>query len=286
MNWELSSLVVFNPLVRQSEDVFDVGSDDMFDDHHGQCGNAIPRLLISAEDPTSFRVVLLVYDKCRVRAVVLSSDTWEWSVYPWVDVPASSGDDEWIQDVGGMQANGHLYWVYKDQRYLISLYTATMEFCVTVLPHYLRYRGFDVGETKDGATCIVFSDNLNVGVLMPTRDNNGVERWVLDKVVPIDRELERALRVGLDDGSVVDHLVDVPSALSVFAVQDGYVYLATLADNPQSPCWLLSLCLETMSLERLFKNMFEDAAHLYIMAWPPSLVGNYGRFAVEDAPSP
>jgi hypothetical protein len=89
----------------------------------------------------------------------------------------------------------------------------------------------------------------------------------------------------LDDGSVVDHLVDVPSALSVFAVRDGYVYLATLADNPQSPCWLLSLCLETMSLERLFKNMFEDAAHPYIMVWPP-LVGNYGRFAVEDAPSP
>lgn len=285
-NWDFSSLVVFNPLSRQCEDVFDVGSDDMLDDHRGQYGNAIPRLVISAEDPMSFRVVILVYDKWRVRAVVFSSDNWEWSVYPWVDVPPSSGDDKWIQDAGGMQSNRHLYWVYNDQRYLVSLDTATIQFCVTELPRYLRFRGFDVGETKDGATCIVFSDHLNVGVLMPTRDNDGVERWVLDKVVPMDRELERALHVGLDDGSVVDDLVDNPSRLSVFAVRDGYVYLATLADDPQAPCWLLSLCLKTMSLERLFKNIFDDAAHPYIMAWPPSLVGNYGSFAVEDAPSP
>ncbi|OEL37283.1 hypothetical protein BAE44_0001698 [Dichanthelium oligosanthes] len=57
----------------------------------------------------------------------------------WVEVAASSGGDEhWIQSEGGMQANGFLYWVYEDRRYLVSLDTTTMEFRVTELPHCLR----------------------------------------------------------------------------------------------------------------------------------------------------
>ena len=61
-----------------------------------------------------------------------------------------------------MQANGFLYWVYEDQRYLVSLDTATMEFCVTELPHFLWDSNFHLGEKKDGATCIVYSDQLNL----------------------------------------------------------------------------------------------------------------------------
>jgi len=152
-----------------------------------------------------------------------------------------------------MQANGFLYWVYEDQRYLVSLNTATMEFCVTELPYFLREFNFHLGETKDGATCIVFSDRLNVGVLMPKRDDDGLEKWVLDKVVPLDRELERVLRVGLDDDSVLNHLVADHSDLSVLAVQDGYVYLVSTSsmDHDHETPWFLSLCLETMRLERL-----------------------------------
>jgi hypothetical protein len=205
-----------------------------------------------------------------------------------VDVPASSGDDErWIQHEGGMQANGFLYWVYEDQRYLVSLETATMEFCATELPHCLRDSTFDIGKAKDGATCIVYSDQLNVGVLMHTRDDDGVEKWVLDRVVPLDRELERVLRVGLDYDTVLNHLVADHSDLSVLAVQDGYVYLFSIASvhhDPQTSCWFLSLCLETMRLERLFRRTFDNAVHPHIMAWPP-LVGNYGGFALQDAQS-
>uniref|UniRef100_A0A0A9A7H6 F-box associated domain-containing protein n=1 Tax=Arundo donax TaxID=35708 RepID=A0A0A9A7H6_ARUDO len=179
-----------------------------------------------------------------------------------------------------MQANGFLYWVYDDQRYLVSLETATMEFSVTELPHCLRHCSFDVGETKDGATCIVYSDQFNVGVLIHARDDDGVERWVLDRVVPLDIELQRVLQGEMTDTSVPIRLVD---ELIVLAVRNGYAYLAMYHDT-QTPCWFLSLCLETMKLERLFQRTFDSDVHLYIMAWPPSLVGNYGRFALEGAP--
>ncbi|KAF8696822.1 hypothetical protein HU200_036461 [Digitaria exilis] len=197
-------------------------------------------------------------------------------------VPASSGDDEsWLQDDGGMQANGFLYWVYEDWKYLVSLDTSTMEFCVTELPHSSGYSSFCVGETKDGTTCIVFSDDsddLNIGVLMPTRGDDGVEKWVLDQIDLLDTELERVLRVGLEETRLLNDLVDEPSDLLVLAVCDGYVYLSTseMYHDPQTPCWFLSLCLETVTLERLFRRTFDTPVHPYIMAWPPSLVGNFG----------
>ncbi|CAO2170548.1 unnamed protein product [Urochloa humidicola] len=290
MNWADSSLVVFNPLTRWSEidDVFDMVSRDMFEDYCGHGVIANPRLFFADKDPMSFRVVALLLDDCRLRGMIFSSDTWEWSALPWVDVPASSSDAEfWIQDDGGMQANGFMYWVYEDRRYLVSLDTSNMEFCVTELPHCLRYSSSGLGQTKDGMACIVYSDQLNVYVLMHTRDDEGVVKWVLDRVVPLDTELERVLRVGSGDGTVLNPLVDDHIDLSVLAVRDGYVYLSTskMYHDPQTPCWFLSLCLETMRLERLFRRTFDNAVHPYIMAWPLSLVGNFGRFAVEDAPS-
>jgi len=122
---------------------------------------------------------------------------------------------------------------------------------------------------------------------MPTRDDDGLEKWVLDKVVPLDRELERVLRVGLANVTVPNQLVANHNDLSVLAVQDGYVYLVSTSSmdhDPETP-WFLSLCLETMRLERLFRRTYDTAVLPYIMAWPPSLVGNYRSFALQDAPS-
>ena len=107
---------------------------------------------------------------------------------------------------------------------------------------------------------------------------------MLDRVVPLDRELERVLRVGLDD----DTEVDDHNYLFVLAIQDGYAYLlstSSMPHDPQTPCWFLSLCLETMRLEKLFRRTYDTAVLPYIMAWPPSLVGNYRSFALQDAPS-
>ncbi|OEL19941.1 hypothetical protein BAE44_0019040, partial [Dichanthelium oligosanthes] len=98
----------------------------------------------------------------------------------------------------------------------------------------------------------------------------------------------RVLRVGLDNDTVLNHLADDHSDLSVLAARDDYVHLSTSAMyyDPQNPCLFLSLCLETMRLERLFRRTFDNAVHPYIMAWPSSLVDNYGRFALEDALCP
>ncbi|RLN23405.1 hypothetical protein C2845_PM07G14960 [Panicum miliaceum] len=237
----------------------------------------------------SFLVVFLVHDESRVRAVVFSSSTRERKIHPWVKVPAplrSDDHNQWVQNaVGSMQANGFMYWVYEDQMHRVSLDTATMRFSVVELPQCLRNTRFDVGETNDGATSIVYSDQLNIGVLMQTRDNDGVERWLLDRVVPLGSELARVLRCGLDDDSVLNDLVENPDELIVLAVRDGYVYLATssMYHDPRTPCWFLSLCLETMKLERLFRRACDNVVHPSIMEWPHCLVGNYGKFALEDA---
>ncbi|CAO2170556.1 unnamed protein product [Urochloa humidicola] len=290
LNWDDGILVVMNPLTRHRDDDFDQPSMDVYVGARGQLTLLNPRLLCSAEDPMSFLAVVLVHDESRIRAVVFSSSTREWKIHRWVKFPAHVNSDEhnhWVQNaVGVMQANGFMYWVYKDQMHLVSLDTATMKFSAAELPQCLRNSSFDVGETKDGATCIVYSDQLNIGVLLHTRDADGVERWLLDQVVTLGSELARVLRCGLDDNSVLIHLVDNPDELFVLAVCDGYVYLSTtlMYHDPQTPCWFLSLCLETMKLERLFRRTYDSIVHPYIMEWPPCLVGNYGQFALEGAP--
>lgn len=172
-----------------------------------------------------------------------------------------------------MQANGSLYWAYEDQRYLISLDIATMEFSVSELPDYMRFCTFSVGETKDEATCIVYSDQLNIGVLMHTKEDDGIEKWVPTRVVPRDAELQRVLDYEWADCELI-----------VLAVKAGYAYCAVAYDDPQIPSWYLSLCLETMKLKKMFRRTFDNDVHPCIMAWSPALLGNCGTFALEDLP--
>ncbi|BAF21709.1 Os07g0518200, partial [Oryza sativa Japonica Group] len=73
-------------------------------------------------------------------------------------------------------------WVYENRRYVLSLDTATMAFSAVQLPQCPRHCSFDVGETKDGAICIVYAHQLNVSVLMHTKGDDGAaERWVMDR---------------------------------------------------------------------------------------------------------
>ncbi|KAL6615527.1 hypothetical protein ACP70R_037797 [Stipagrostis hirtigluma subsp. patula] len=289
MNWDDQLLVVMNPFTKRCEKPFALGSKNTFLGCHGTTVQLNARLLCSDEDPMTFRVVILAHDKSRVRATVFSSDTRKWSIHPWVKVPApwrSDDSDRWLVNEGGMQANGFLYWQYCYPTYLISLDTTAMKFSAAELPQCLKSSSstFDVGGTKDGAACVAYADGLNVGVLLQTRNDDGVERWVLDRSVHLGRELKRVLRGGLDDDIILLSSVDNPSELIVLAVRDGYVFLATswMYHDSIKPCWFLSLCLETMQLERLFRRTFDNGVHPYIMAWPPSLVGNYGGFACED----
>ena len=97
-----------------------------------------------------------------------------------------------------------------------------------------------------------------------------------------------SMNIADDDGVVrcVMHSVDYEAdanppedidTLQAISIVDGFVYLVTSE-------MVLALCLETMKLEKLFPRSFRARHfHPYIMAWPPSLVGNYGSFAlIED----
>ncbi|TVU01024.1 hypothetical protein EJB05_53543, partial [Eragrostis curvula] len=109
-NGDLGTMAVLNPLVRQSERFFDCGHEDTLEGHRGLTVLHKACLLCSDdEDSTSFRVVIIACDESRVRATVFSSDTGEWSVHPWVDVPGSLEDPEKSWRKGSMQANGVLY---------------------------------------------------------------------------------------------------------------------------------------------------------------------------------
>ncbi|TVT97318.1 hypothetical protein EJB05_57439, partial [Eragrostis curvula] len=271
----VEKFAVLNPLMRRCRHVFGMSLDDAFGHLHPYLFKA--RLACSEKDATSFRVVLLANEDDCICASVFSSETGKWSVSPWVNIPQSSDGDDfrsnlvWLEDESRMQANGFLYWVYfYGQRHLVSLNTVTMKFSFAEMPLCLgRHCTYDAGETKDGETCIVFSDRFNIGVLMQTRDDDGVERWVLNRVMNL----------------VQTSLVPDRTKLFVFAVRDGYAYLSTSAKSkdPRVPCWFMSLCLETMRLEKLFRRTFDCDAHPYIMAWPPCLTGNHGRFALKDA---
>lgn len=112
-------------------------------------------------------------------------------------------------------------------------------------------------------------------MLLRGTDNDGAEMWVRDRVVSLDARLQQVAG-------------NVPDELNVVAVRDGFAYLTTseMYHDPKTICWFFSLCLEseTMELERLFRRTFDSRVHPYVMAWPPSLVGNYGGFAQDDAP--
>jgi hypothetical protein len=232
-------------------------------------------LVFSNEDPSSFKVVRLVFDESRVRATVFSN-TDEWSIGPWVDVPSRPTRSEvWLLK-SNMQVNGLLYWVYKNHKYLVTFDTATMKFSMEELPRLLRNKlcSFKIGETSSGIPCIFYAIGFNVGVfLRRTDDSDGVERWMLDWDTSFETQPRELFEVVLNNYN----------DLGVVTVRDGFVYLALSrkALQEQIPCWFFTLCLKTMKLEKLFQRSWDSVGHPYVMAWPPSLVGNFGRFALE-----
>ncbi|KAF8712779.1 hypothetical protein HU200_028550 [Digitaria exilis] len=226
-------------------------------------------VLLSSSEEDGPRVMLVDHPGSKMKATIFSIDTGEvCSATPWVDIPACPDHHE-LQAMA-VELNGSVYYLVENWRYIASIDTATMGIAVIELPQCVSPQSgsLDVGETKDGATCLVYTDGLDVGVLMHTRDDaaDGIQKLVLDRVVSMDAELQRVLPAGQFD------------VLQVFAVRDGYVYLlassATLQDPPGDRYWVLSLCLATMKLEKLFQGTYGCAAIPYIMPWPRSLFVN------------
>ena len=117
---------------------------------------------------------------------------------------------------------------------------------------------------------------FRVCLFLQTLDGDGVKRWARDKATSLDPQLD----------GVLGKLKGRYSELKVVAVRDGFAYLATSVKyrSDMIPSWVLSLCLETMQLEKMFQRPYECCVHPYVMSWPLSLVGNYGCFALRDGP--
>ncbi|KAL6594285.1 hypothetical protein ACP70R_048478 [Stipagrostis hirtigluma subsp. patula] len=234
-------------------------------------------LLSSDEAPGSFRVVCACHDESRARAAVLSSATREWRIFPWAEATAPQPEDDkyWLH-LGTLVA-GTVYWTHTNQPFMLALDTAALRFSRIDLPPYLGGQGhtFRAGETKDGGLCIVCALEFTLIVWLRRADEDGIERWMLHRMFPLQEEL-----VEVTEGSLEDH-----GALKVIAIIDGVVYLSTYEtfNDSDLPCWFLSFCLETGELERLFQRRYDSHVHPYIMAWPPSLVGDTANPQLEGA---
>uniref|UniRef100_A0A0E0JKW5 F-box protein AT5G49610-like beta-propeller domain-containing protein n=1 Tax=Oryza punctata TaxID=4537 RepID=A0A0E0JKW5_ORYPU len=228
-------------------------------------------LICSEEDPMSFQLIWHCHDQSRVQVSVFSNDTRDWCLLPWVDIEVRASSPDVQQDgtkywlMPGMQANGLIFWPFQNGKHMLMLDTGTMEFSVYEFPIYSKVVqgcSFGVGETKDGIPCIVYVNGVTIVVLIRRFDKKqGVKKWRFVDGVNYDDEADQ---VGTNGG------------LDVVAIKDGFMYLAATG-------MILSLCLETKKLEKLFPMSFRFPLHPYIMAWPPTLVGNYGRFAeIQD----
>jgi hypothetical protein len=95
-------------------------------------------------------------------------------------------------------------------------------------------------------------------------DNNGEDKWVLDKTFSLQDDTDNISRYCLDD--------DV--SLNVVAIIGGFVYFSTFCGSRPNSCHFMCFCLETEELSKLCTVSHSDISYPYIMAFPPSLVCN------------
>jgi hypothetical protein len=222
-------------------------------------------LLCSEESPWSFRVACLCSDRDRARVAVFSSETWKWVVRPWVHV----GGDCSLKYMAGKLVGGSIFWPYQGEARMIRIDTATMDISIVDLPPLVEVAGhnFAIGETRNGELCIVYESDFFLYV-WTRRSVGGSEVWVLPTRICLGAELDR-----LTHASVLEVQLD----LKIVKVKSGLVHLSSTCITHAGTLhgWLFSLPLETIELELLLEGSFDGSdAHLYNMAWPPSLVGD------------
>uniref|UniRef100_A0A453MZ52 F-box protein AT5G49610-like beta-propeller domain-containing protein n=1 Tax=Aegilops tauschii subsp. strangulata TaxID=200361 RepID=A0A453MZ52_AEGTS len=202
-------------------------------------------------------------------AVYSPATSSEWQILPWVETPPPLQPEEDGQKVitfyPGTQVKGFVYWKHTSQAYVLILNTATLQFSRVDLPPFfeeIETVQFMLGQTKDGELCMVGADDNDgkTGMLVVCvwrADEHGVEKWMLEHTF--------ALSIFID-------ATEDDSTVQVDAIIDGYVYLSTKYSGQAES--LLSFCLETAKLTKLFDGTYTSPSHPYIMAWPSSLVDN------------
>jgi hypothetical protein len=242
-------------------------------------------IVVSEEDQGMFRMVCVQHRNTQRQlqacTTVFSSTTREWNVSPWLDTPTPlQPDGETVLYYDGIQSNGFIYWkeMSRAYAYVLVLNTATLQFSRLDLPSFLReveYKGFSLGHTKDGKLCMVAMDgsDAHIGMLLVwfwTADKHGVEKWMLQDAYPLRTFLDAT------KSAMQDHV-----KLEIEGVIDGFVYTSVKYDvHIKSVKYdvhiksLVSLCLETGKLNKLFDGTYAAFALPYIMPWPSSLTCN------------
>ncbi|KAF6989566.1 hypothetical protein CFC21_006891 [Triticum aestivum] len=246
VNWEIKQMAVYDPLTR-ALDLFSAPPDEICSDMHVEF-----HMLASEECHEQFRIVSVCHDECGAQAAVFSSDTREWQVSPFSE-DASPPDD----GLGGTMVNGSVYWTFTSGSNIRVLNTATLQFSEINPPLHMEGQGeFKPGETKDGKLCLVCAVKLMLVVWIWRPDDDGVDKWILDKTI--------SLQDGLD-GDV---------ALNIVAIISGFVYFSTFSEMNQDSCLFMSYCFETEKLNKLCPVTHSYHSYPYIMGFPPSLVCN------------
>jgi hypothetical protein len=60
--------------------------------------------------PGPFRVICVCREAWGAQAAILSSETREWQIFPWVDAESMQPDDDDYSSHSGILANGFIYW--------------------------------------------------------------------------------------------------------------------------------------------------------------------------------
>lgn len=126
-----------------------------------------------------------------------------------------------------------------------------------------------IGETKDGQLCMVSIVGFTLYIWFRRASADGVVKWMINNVIQLEGGILRATDTSPDDYGA--------HKINLWAVLEGIVYFSTvMLRDPDLPCWFLSFCLETRKLEKLFLKALDNDVFPYIMAWPPSLIGDNG----------
>jgi hypothetical protein len=219
-------------------------------------------VLSPEEDQGSFRVICVCPDDYGAQAAVISSQTREWQIFPCVD--AQPEDHEKYNSENGKPVSGFIYWTEASLACARVLNTTTLQFSRIHMPPHIEGQGaFTPGETRGGMVCTV---KLTLVLCLWGTDDDGFERWMLDKTFSLEEEIVELMQ--RDTGN---HLI-----LKILAIQNGFVYLSTYCElDTRRAGWFLSFCLETTKLNKLCPILHaDDTMYPYIMAWPPSLVHN------------
>ncbi|VAH87036.1 uncharacterized protein [Triticum aestivum] len=191
-------------------------------------------LLYSDEKPSSFRVVCICADASRVRAAVFSSETWDWAINPWVEI----GGNNSLKCKTSTLVGDSVYWPCHGEAHMIRIDATTMDVTTVDLPSQAK----------------VWTHSV---------DGDGIQSWIPHKAISLGAQVDR-----ITEGFQGD--------LKVVQVRDGTAYLSRTMMTPSGLlcCWFFSLCLETMELDLLIQGRYDGRGYPYIMAWPPSLVGD------------